>query len=191
MNYFCGYWTTAVVIELLCGHWTDCFSWTIHTKHKKRKVELLNLYTGLFWYMATCLSVKLPAVGQICLLSLPYKVIANVRQASYCMLVKTEGCSRAGYHGCKTPSYFIINFINFFFLFLFICLFIFLAQSIMKLKQCCTVFRYKIVCVFCLHLLWRKKNRPRVAYSFKLRAKVHGGCRLTFEEFARDVQWRK
>ena len=108
--------------------------------------------------MATCLSLKLPAVGQICLLSLPYKVIANVRQASYCMLVKTEGCSRAGYHGCKTSSYFIINFINFFFLFLFICLFIFLAQSIMKLKQCCTVFRYKIVCVFCLYLLWRKKT---------------------------------
>ena len=116
MNYCCGYWTTAVVIELLCGHWTDCLSWTIHTKHKKRKTELLNLYTGLFWHMATCLSLKLSAVGQICQLSL-LKVIATVSQASYWMLVKTEGCSWAGYHGCKTPSYFIINFIIFFFLF--------------------------------------------------------------------------
>ena len=95
---------------------------------KSGKTELLNLYTPLFWYMATCLSLKLPAVGQICLLSLPYKVIANVRQASYCMLVKTEGCSRAGYHGCKTPSYFIINFINFFFPF-FIYLFIYFFGS--------------------------------------------------------------
>ena len=32
-------------------------------------------------------------------------------------------------------------------------------------------------------LLWRN--------SFKLRAKVHGGCRLTFEEIARDMKWRK
>ena len=27
--------------------------------------------------------------------------------------------------------------------------------------------------------------------SFKLRAKVPGGCRLTFEEIAHDVEWRK
>ena len=32
-------------------------------------------------------------------------------------------------------------------------------------------------------LLWRN--------SFNLRAKVHGGCRLTFEEIAHDVKWRK
>ena len=27
--------------------------------------------------------------------------------------------------------------------------------------------------------------------SSRLRAKVHGGCRLTFEEIARDMKWRK
>ena len=124
MNYSCGYWTTAVVIELLCGHWTDCLFWTIHTKHKKRKTELLNLYTGLFWHMATCLSLKLSAVGQICQLSL-LKVIAPVRQASCWMLVKTEGCSWAGYHGCKTSSYFIINFINFFSFFIYLLIYFF------------------------------------------------------------------
>ena len=40
MNYCCGHRTTGVVIELLCGHWTDCLFWTIHIKHKKRKNHL-------------------------------------------------------------------------------------------------------------------------------------------------------
>ena len=41
VNYCWGQWTTGVVIELLCGHWTDCLFWTIfaHKTHKtKNKV---------------------------------------------------------------------------------------------------------------------------------------------------------
>ena len=52
-------------------------------------------------------------------------------------------------------------------------------------------------CNLSLYLLWSKKNgltwTPGLVWrnSFKLRAKVHGGCRLTFEEIAQDVKWRK
>ena len=41
VNYCWGQWTTGVVIELLCGHWTDCLFWTIFahkTHHTKNKV---------------------------------------------------------------------------------------------------------------------------------------------------------
>ena len=124
MNYCWGHWTTVVVIELLCRVTELIVFPELYIQNTKSgKTELLNLYTGLFWYMATCLSLNLPAVGQICQLSLLQKVISPVRQASYWMLVKTKGFSWAGYHGCKTPSYFIINSIIFF-SFFFICLFI-------------------------------------------------------------------